>query len=108
MLPSNVRKAIFDRPLRRRVVKPGSASVSVVVRLNVDPERIRKISPRDRQLNLTQREMTCLDPIQTTLFGNLDQRRTAKLIINRRGATLLSVSSTGILVFSNHKIGGLS
>ncbi len=101
-LPSIVRLAIADSTFpKRRVVQPGSASVSVVVRLNVDPARIRKIGGRDRQINLTKRELTCLDPLQVTLFSNTDRRRNVRLIINRRRATLLSVSSAGILVFSN-------
>jgi len=93
--------------------KPGSTTVSVVVRLSVDAARIRSIGGREMQLNLTKRERTCLDPVQITLFGSRDAQRSVRLIVNRRRATLLSITSTGILVFaytkfkSKKKEGGL-
>lgn len=103
-LPANVRRAIFDRiPPHRRVPKPGP-SVEVVVRLQVDPARIRAIGGRERQLNLTARERTCLDPVRVTLFSSTDRNRTARLVINRRRANLLSVTESGILVFTYEKV----
>ena len=101
-----VRRAIRDRvPPGRRGMKSGSASVSDVVRLNVDPSRVRNIGGRERRLNLTAREIFCLQPFRTTLFGNRDARRTARLIINGRRAYLLSVTETGtgVVVFSYTK-----
>jgi hypothetical protein len=85
-------------------MKSGSASVSVVVRLTVDPSRIRNIGGRERQLNLTDREMTCLQPFQVTFFSNHDTRRRTRLIINRRRAYFLSITNSGIVVFSYSKI----
>ncbi len=103
-LPSIVRRAIADSTFpKRRVVQPGSASVSVVVRLNVDPARIKKIGGREIQLNLTDRELTCLQPIRITLFSKKDTRRKVRLIINRRRVYLLSVTETGIIVFTYRK-----
>lgn len=103
--PANVRRAIIDRvPPRARGMKSGSVTVSVVVRLNVDPSRIRNIGGRERQLNLTGKEIRCLNNFRITLFGNRDDRRTVRLIINRRRAYLLSVTETGIVVFSYSKI----
>ena len=105
--PATVRKAIADRqPPRLRGMKTGSATTTIVVRLVVDPARIRNLGGRDRQINLTAKEQTCLQPFQTTLFGNKDARRIAKLIINRRRAWLLSITSTGILVFTFTKAKG--
>lgn len=107
-LPAIVRRAIFDRqpPYRRHAAKSGTATTSVVVRLLVEPRRIRAIggfSGRERQINLTDGELSCLQPIQTTLFGNRDARRSVRLIVNRRRSYLLSVSNTGILVFTYSK-----
>lgn len=103
-----VRRAIRDRvPPARRVMRSGPASVSVVVRLTVEPSRIRNIGGtvrQERQLNMTLREMACTQPFRTTLFGNRDVRRTVRLIVNRRRAYLLSVTETGIVVFSYKKI----
>ena len=100
-----VRRSLLDRvPPRARGMKAGSTSVSVVVRLNVEPSRIRNIGGRERQLNLTPRELSNVQPIRTTLFGSRDARRTARLIVNRRRAYLLSVTETGIIVFSYRKV----
>lgn len=99
-----VRRAIADRqPPRRRGMKPGTMTTQVVVRLNVNPERIRNIGGRERQINLTPREHLCVSPVDKLLFGNKDARRTVRLIVNRRGAWLLSVSNTGIIVFTFQK-----
>lgn len=104
-LPAIVRRAIFDRqPPPRRGMKPGSATTSIVVRLVVDPTRIQNIGGRERQLNLTAREISCVSPFRITLFSNKDARRTVRLIVNRRRAYLLSVTETGIVVFSYSKI----
>ena len=106
-LNSVVRRAIADRqPPRRRGMKPGSASIQVVVRMAVEPERIRNIGGRERQINLTKRERTCLDPVQVTLFGDKERRRKVRLILNQRRAYLLSITSTGILVFTFKKLEG--
>jgi hypothetical protein len=104
--PANVRRAIYDRvPPRARGMKPGSATTSIVVRLEVDSNRVKNIGGRERQLNLTDRELSCLQPLRITLFSNKDARRKVRLIINRRRAYLLSVTETGIIVFSYTKIG---
>jgi hypothetical protein len=106
MFTPNVRRAIFDRThtARPRGMKPGSVKVSVVVRLTVEAPRIRDIGGRERQINLTARERTCLEPVQVTLFGDKDRRRSVRLIVNRRRAYLLSVTSTGIVVFSYSQV----
>jgi hypothetical protein len=106
-LPPIVRRAIFDRqgPSRSRGMKFGSATTSVIIRLTVAPERIRNIDGRERQLNLTAREISCLQPFEVTLFGNKDLRRKVRLIINRRRAYLLSVTNSGIVVFTYAKGG---
>jgi hypothetical protein len=105
--PPIVRRAILDRqPSRRRRTQPGSTVTSVVVRLAVAPERVRlfKIDARYRQLNLSTKELSCLQPIQITLFWNRYACRSVRLIINQRRAYLLSVTETGIVVFSYSKI----
>ena len=105
--PPVVRRAILDRqPSRRRHTQPGSTTISVVVRLVVAPERVRpmRFDRRHRQINLTANEMTCLEPVQVTLFGDRARRRFVRLIVNRRRAYLLSITSTGIVVFSYTKI----
>lgn len=106
--PANVRRAIIDRvPPARRTMKRGPVSVAIVVRLSVEPSRIKNIGGtvrQERQLNLTQREISCLQPFRTTLFGDRDRHRKVRLIINRRRAYLLSVTETGIVVFSYSKI----
>ena len=99
-----VRRAIFDRQHPpRRGEKPGSATTEVIVRLLVAPERIKTLSRRERQINLTKLEISCLSPFRITLFSNKDQRRRARLIVNRRRAYLLSVTETGIIVFTYEK-----
>ena len=104
--PANVRRAIYDRvPPRARGTKPGSATIALVVRLEVDFIRVKNIGGRERQLNLTDRERSCLQPLRITLFSNKDARRKVRLIINGRRAYLLSVTETGIIVFSYTKIG---
>ena len=105
-LPAIVRRAILDRqPSRRRHTQPGPVTTSVVVRLVAAPERIRphRFDVRYRRINLTAREMTCLEPVQVTLFGDRARRRFVRLIVNRRRSYLLSVSNTGILVFTYSK-----
>jgi len=101
-----VRHAIADRqPPRIRGMKSGTVTVAIVVRLNIDPDRITRCWPsKEYKLILTARERTCLDPFQMTLFGNKDTRRTASLVINRRRAWLLSVTNSGIIVFTYSKI----
>ncbi len=99
-----VRRAIADRqPPRRRVVKPGTVTTSITVRLNVDPARIKKIGGREVQLNLSALEHRCVQPVRTTLFSNRDDHRTVRLIINKRRAWLLSVTDSGIIVFTYKK-----
>jgi len=99
-----VRRAIADRqPPRRRPIKQSNAKVEIVVRLNVDPERVRKIGGREVQINLTPREHFCVMPVDKMLFGNRDHHRVVRLIVNRRRAWLLSVSNTGIIVFTFKK-----
>lgn len=100
-----VRRAIVDRkPPGLRGMKSGTVTVAIVVRLNIDPDRITRCWPsKEYKLILTARERTCLDPFQMTLFGNRDTRRTASLIINRRRAWLLSVTNSGIVVFTFKK-----
>lgn len=103
-LPPIVRRAILDRqhpPLRSE--KSGDVTTQIFVRFAIAPERVKTLSRRERQLNLTKREITCLSPFQITMFSNKEQRRRVRLIINRRRAYLLSVTSTGILVFTYEK-----
>jgi hypothetical protein len=103
-LPVVVRRAIADRAYHHRSpVKPSSAKVSIVVRLDVAPSRIRNIGGRERQLNLTTKELHSVDPVRTTLFGNRDLHRSVRLIINRRRAYLLSVTESGHIVFTYQK-----
>lgn len=106
-LNSVVRRAIADRMYSRRRApsKPGAARLSVAVRLVVDPTRIRNIGGRERQINLTNMEFSRLQPVHMTLFSSAADGREVRLIVNRRRAWLLSVSNTGILVFTYSKIG---
>lgn len=100
-----VRHAIANRRFRSpNLVRPiPTATVEVVVRLDVDPERLKNIGGRERQINLTDRELHAVQPIRTTLFNNAEYHRSVRLIINGRRVWLLSVTETGIIVYTNRK-----
>lgn len=101
-----VRHAIANRRFRStNLVRPiPTATVEVVVRLDVDPERLKHLGGREHQLNLTDLELRSVQPIRTTLFGNRDDHRSVRLIINGRKVWLLSVTETGIIVYTKKKL----